>query len=341
MKITAILCTYNRSQSLAKALDSLAASKVHSSAEWEVLVVDNNSSDRTSEVCEEFGRRHPGRFRYVFEGQPGKSHALNTGIREARGDILAFVDDDVTVDSNWLQNLTSPLVQGNCVGVGGRVVPERDVVLPDWLRLDDPYTMGPLVMFDLGPKAGPLDEAPFGTNMAFKKNLFERYGGFRTDLGPQPGSEIRGEDSEFVCRLMSAGEPLRYQPSAVVYHSISPNRLRKEYFLAWWFDKGRSDIRTLENVMKSKWSLAGVPLVLVRRLLVWMLKWVLAPVSVRGFVAKVTVWYLAGEITECHRQRGQRASKVDDVRNYSQATKSGDVGLAASPLTTGRSHGQR
>ena len=109
MQITVILCTYNRCQSLARALNSLAASILPETIEWEVLVVDNNSSDQTKAVVSDFACRHPGRFRYRFEPQQGKSYALNAGIGEARGDILAFMDDDVTVEPVWLQDLTSAL----------------------------------------------------------------------------------------------------------------------------------------------------------------------------------------------------------------------------------------
>ena len=72
--------------------------------------------------------------------------------------------------------------------------------------------------------------------------MFEKYGGFRTDLGPRPGSEIRSEDTEFGWRLLAAGERLRYEPSAVVYHSVSGESASdKQYFLAWWFDKARAE----------------------------------------------------------------------------------------------------
>ena len=82
-------------------------------------------------------------------------------------------------------------------------------------------------LFDLGPEAGPLAEPPFGTNMAFPKRVFEKYGSFRTDLGPRPGSEIRGEDTEFGRRLLTRRERLRYEPSAVVHHQVAKNRLQK------------------------------------------------------------------------------------------------------------------
>ena len=90
MKTTVILCTYNRCESLAKVLASAACLELPKSVDWEVLVVDNNSSDGTGEVVEEFCRRYPGRFRYLFEPRQGKSHALNAGIREAHGDVIAL-----------------------------------------------------------------------------------------------------------------------------------------------------------------------------------------------------------------------------------------------------------
>ena len=106
MKTTVIVCTYNRCESLANTLDSLAKSIVPASTEWEVLIVDNNSSDRTRQVVEDFSRRFPGRFRYTFEPCQGKSFALNRGIRETQADVLAFTDDDVIAEPTWLWNLT-------------------------------------------------------------------------------------------------------------------------------------------------------------------------------------------------------------------------------------------
>ena len=232
MKITVILCTYNRCADLRVALGSLAASILPDSSSWEVLVVDNNSSDQTREVVQEICSLHPGRFLYLFESRQGKSYALNTGIKEARGDILAFVDDDVTVTATWLQNLTAGLHDGKWAGAGGRILPDRTFSPPRWLLVNGPYALAPLALFDLGPQARPLSEPPFGTNMAFRRDVFEQYGGFRTDLGPQPGSKIRNEDTEFGHRLIAASERLRYEPSAVVHHAVSESRLQKEYVSA-------------------------------------------------------------------------------------------------------------
>jgi glucosyl-dolichyl phosphate glucuronosyltransferase len=302
MKITVILCTFNRCERLPKALDSLACSVLPDLADWEVLVVDNNSSDRTSETIQGFCQRFPGRFRYLFEPRPGKSHALNTGIREAKGDVLAFTDDDVEVEPTWLWNLTNCLENGEWVGAGGRTLPERTFSPPRWLGPEGRYALGPLAMFDLGSEARELTEPPFGNNMTFRKEMVRKYGDFRTELGPQPGSEIRNEDTEFGQRLLSAGERLRYEPSAIVYHAVPANRIRKGYFLAWWFDKGRADIREFGIPNDARWFIAGIPMYFFRRLAMWTVKWMCGGSPSRRFFGQRQVWWIAGTILECFCQ---------------------------------------
>jgi glucosyl-dolichyl phosphate glucuronosyltransferase len=302
MEISVILCTYNRSELLQKALESLAESQLPAELQWEVLVIDNNSKDSTRRVVEEFCRRHPGRFRYLLERQQGKSFALNTGLREAKGEILAFVDDDVTVDPQWLQTLTVNLRSSKWTGSGGRILPERNFVRPRWYPPDARQASAPLALFDLGNEPGPLDTSPYGTNMAFRREVFERNGCFRTDLGPRPGTEIRGEDTEFGSRVLSAGEPLRYEPSAVVYHAIPEHRLQRGYFLNWWFDKGRSNIREFGPEHDTGWSVAGVPLRFVRRFASWTLRWMFSFDPAVRFSSKLNVWLNAGHIQECRLQ---------------------------------------
>jgi GT2 family glycosyltransferase len=238
----------------------------------------------------------------VFEPHPGKSHALNTGIREARGDILAFMDDDVTVDPSWLHHLTAALHNGKWTGSGGRILPQWTAPPPPWLPQRGRYALAPLAMFDLGLEAGPLTEPPFGANMAFQRRVFEQYDGFRTDLGPRPGSEIRNEDTEFGRRLLAAGERLHYEPSAVVYHSVSEQRVQRKYFLSWWFDKARADVREFGIAPGTKWFAGGVPLYLFRRLAVWGLRWMVALEPSRRFSNKLDTWTVAGQIVEYHRQ---------------------------------------
>jgi glucosyl-dolichyl phosphate glucuronosyltransferase len=306
MDVTVVICTYNRSELLAQALESVSRQALPSSIEWEVLVVDNNSTDRTSPIVQEYIQRSPGLFRYLFEPAAGKSHALNAAIREARGDILAFTDDDVTVEPTWLQNLTAELQKGEWAGAGGPVLPQRSFSLPPWLSADYPRTFAPLALFNLGPRPCALRESPYGNNMAFRRTMFEKYGGFRTDLGPQPDSRNsrKCEDSEFGHRLLAAGERLRYEPSAKVYHAMPETRLRKQYFLTWWFDKGRSDLCEFGIPSGVKWIIGGIPLYLFRRLIVWTLRWAIAVVPSRKFFCHTQVRWLVGQIVESWQRRG-------------------------------------
>jgi glycosyltransferase involved in cell wall biosynthesis len=310
VNITVILCTYNRCGALEKALRSLAASALPESIQWEVLVVDNNSRDQTYDVVEDFSRRYPGRFRYLLERQQGKSYALNTGIREARGDVLAFMDDDVTVESTWLHNLTATLCSGQWAGAGGRIVPQWPCEPPSWLPEKEWYGMAPLVMFDLGKEAGPLTDPPFGTNMAFHRRVFEKYGVFRSDLGPGPNGKIRNnEDTEFGRRLLEAGERLRYEPAAIVHHSVPQNRLRRGYFLTWWFNKGRADIRETGVAADTRWFVCGIPLYLLRRFVFGTLRWMVTLDPSRRFARKLAVCLLAGMMVESYRQPRQIGHK--------------------------------
>jgi len=302
MKITVILCTYNRCRSLSKSLESLVSQTLPAAIDWEVLVVDNNSRDETRGVAEEFCRRYPGRFRYIFEPRAGKSNALNTGVREALGEILAFIDDDAMAEPSWLQNLTAELHGSEWAGAGGRILPEKSFSPPGWLSAELPSSFAPLALVDLGPQSGPLSESPSGTNMAFRREIFQRYGGFRTDLGPQPNSPNpqKCEDSEFGHRLLAAGERLRYEPSAVVFHAVPEIRRHKKYFLTWWFDKGRSDLRESGMPPEFRWFVAGIPLVMLRRFAVGTVRWMVSVRPSRRFYCQTQLRWLAGQIAECY-----------------------------------------
>ena len=331
MDITLIVCTYNRCERLATTLESIAHSILPDNIEWEVLVVDNNSSDRTRQVVADFSRRHSDRFRYLFEPRQGKSIALNSGIQDARGDILVFTDDDVTVDANWLQKLTSNLHTDEWTGAAGRVLRTWTSQPPPWLSLDRRYEKmaWALVSFDIHQEAGELPRVypPVGANMAFRKTVFSKHGGFRTDLGPR-GNEIGSaslkssgptagvwEDTEFCQRLLGKGERFWYEPSAVVYHPVLEQRLTKEYFLAWWFSRGRDSIR----IMPKRGPVFGIPRRYVRLIKMAVLivgktfGWQFAVRPYRRFYYKLLVWELAGAILALN-QSGLTSSDKLEVR---------------------------
>lgn len=310
MIISVILCTYNRHFYLRGVLDSLACSVLPDFVDWEVVVVDNGSNDQTPEVATEFAARSPGRFRYVLEAKKGKSNALNTGIRESRGDVLAFVDDDVTVEPDWLWNLVGGLNNDWCyAGASGRTLLGEPFSPPRWLALSGPYRLDFVAtpLFDLGDQPRELDAPPYGANMAYRKEMFQKYGVFRTDLGPRPGSEIRNEDTEFGRRLIAAGERLRYEPTAVVYHPAPRNRVRKDYFLKWFYDFGRAQILeagrrpAIWGIQRRYWSIAKISgAVLTARAA----RWLLSLDPAKRFYYKCFVWATLGQIVEIHRQWG-------------------------------------
>jgi hypothetical protein len=217
------------------------------------------------------------------------------------------MDDDVLVDPMWLQAVTAPLFSGEWTGVGGRILAQETFSVPSWLTLDGPDALGGmLALFDLGDRACELDRPPFGTNMAFPKTIFKKFGTFRTDMGPCPGSEMRNEDTEFGRRLISSGEKLWYEPSAVVYHAVPEQRLKKEYFLRFWYDHGRALV--LERAAQP--DILGIPrsyLVISKAVgvtLPWrLIKWFFTLNEKRRFYLKGMVWSTCGQVAELRGQR--------------------------------------
>lgn len=308
VKISVVICTYNRAKTLEVAVESVAVQSLPESLTWEIVVVDNNSSDQTRQVVEDLQRRYPDRIRYVYEPQQGISQARNAGIREAQGEILAYIDDDETASADWLQNLTANLHSGEWAGAGGRIIPQLGFSLPRWLSMKSRIAIGPLVAFDRGLEAGQLKDAPFSANMAFRKAVFDQLGGFRTDLGRIGKSMISNEDTEFGRRVMSAGLRLRYEPSALTYHPVEESRLKKQYFLDWWFNKGRSDVRELGNPPGSTQFL-GIPLRLFRAFPWAMLRWMVSIERSQRFGCKIEVWNYAGQIFESYLRRHDSRQK--------------------------------
>jgi GT2 family glycosyltransferase len=291
---------------------------------WEILVVDNNSTDDTRQVVEGLQRRYPGRIRYVFELEQGISHARNAAIREAFGEILAFIDDDEMADAKWLEILTSNLHDGQWAGAGGRVVPPSNFSPPAWLSILGSSIGGPLAVFDPALGAGPLNEPPFGANMAFRREVFDKCGGFRTDLGRAGQSLISNEDTEFGRRLMGVGLRLRYEPSAVTYHPVEESRLRISYFLNWWFNKGRSDVREFGN-QPNGMRVIGVPLQLIRALAWTTMRWMGAIESPQRFRYKLEVWSCAGQIFESYHlwRDGKRKGAERNSKSWPPVERSG------------------
>lgn len=266
MHISVIICTYNREQIILKALQSFKKMEIPQSLTYEIIAVDNNSKDNTQKAVEEFAYKNQHlNLRYVFEKRQGLSYARNTGIKQAKGEIIAFLDDDSTPDRYWLKEIKDTFERFGCVGMGGKIIPVWKSSMPKWLATDGFWKefMGSVISFhNLGDsfKEYTLTSSTLpGGNMAFRKVCFEKHGLFRTDLG-RIGPRLRsGEDIEFRDRLLSAGEKIIYSPKAVVYHSVyEEKKFKKSYFMKLYFYTGMSFGR-FEKLPKAKFFIFGVP----------------------------------------------------------------------------------
>lgn len=240
-----LIATFNRARLLDETLTSLEQMKVAQGLRWEVLVIDNNSSDETRQVVERHAGSFPVALRYLFEAKQGRSSALNAGIAAARGRALAFTDDDVRVSDGWLDAATAPLLGEQGVAyTGGPVRPIWEVPPPPWLDLTRSDLWGTIAIQDHGTASVGYEEArkvPLGANMAVRRDVFDVAGMFRADLGRASGRVLMGQEvPEWLIRVRRVGFRGRYVPAMEVHHHIPAARLTRGYFRRWWFGKGVS-----------------------------------------------------------------------------------------------------
>lgn len=240
--ISIVLCTHNRSRSLSRALGALGRLVVSKSLPWELLVVDNNSMDDTPRIVKDFASGSRCRVRYAFEARQGHSWARNRGVAEARGDVIAFTDDDVLVREDWLESIAAAFARHEAACVGGKILPLWERPCPEWLG---PEFHPDLALLDYGDRPFLLDlPRLWGANFALKASMFRKYGGFEPELGRTPGRFCSREETEFLGRLLKGGEEVLYDPGLVVHHVIPAERLLKSYFRKRRFDQGELNGRT-------------------------------------------------------------------------------------------------
>jgi glycosyltransferase involved in cell wall biosynthesis len=238
IKVTVAIPTYNRAEFLRQTLAGIAAQQFPRE-HYEVLVIDNNSTDHTAAVVAEFASSQPAP-RLIREPQQGLDYARNRAIAEARGEIVAFGDDDILVQPDWLAQLTVPLLADGArqIGaVGGEVIPVFPNGLPDWVR----EWHSPLAF---RTETGPLDakHSPMGANLAFPKWVFEQLGTFHTALDRAAGNYFSGGDSEMIRRVRAAGLQVWFSPAAAVKHQMPANRTTFRYARRHAFDSARSRV---------------------------------------------------------------------------------------------------
>ncbi|MBW4445435.1 MAG: glycosyltransferase family 2 protein [Spirirestis rafaelensis WJT71-NPBG6] len=234
-QISAIICTHNRDTYLGAAIDSLLAQEFADG--FEVVVVDNNSSDRTSEVVKQ--RLSDPRLKYVFEPVLGLSVARNTGAKESRGEIIAYLDDDAVACDRWLQILYSAYENNSTLAIAGGKVTllwPQGIQQPRWLS---PGLAANLGAYDLGDSIVYIEQpglTPRGLNYSIRRSFLNEIGGFDPHLGRVGKNLLSNEELQMTELALQRGWQVAYLPDALVAHNVAPERLNRFWFLnrGWW-----------------------------------------------------------------------------------------------------------
>jgi glycosyltransferase involved in cell wall biosynthesis len=263
--ISAIICTHNRDQYLAAAIDSLLAQTI---THYEVIVVDNASTDKTAAIAQAYSH-HP-RFRYHYEPKLGLSVARNAGAAIAKAPILAYLDDDAEASEGWLAALVSVFEQNSKVAIaGGKVTliwpPQAQA--PRWLSSE---LSGSLGAYDLGDELVYIQQSaltPRGLNYAVRQHFLSSVGGFDTHLGRVGKNLLSNEEQQMTRLALDQGWQVAYVPSALVAHNVEPGRLKPSWFLSrsWWQGISES-YREQASGTTGLWQLRGGTERLVRGL---------------------------------------------------------------------------
>lgn len=263
MTLSFIICTYNREKYIYECLSRLA--KNTDQAGWEIVLVNNNSTDHTAAECERFESDFPKvDYHYFVETQQGLSHARNRGIQEAKGEWLVFLDDDAMVHEDYIANLKKHLEQHPEAGAfGGAIEPFFEGETPKWLN---PWAMGFVSAIDLGDevKLFPKKAYPIGANMGIRRRTIEAVGVFNTALGRSGNNLMGGEEKDIFNRVRQANIPIYYFPGIKVQHCIPPKRTTNEFIAQLGLGVGKSEKLRTQHIGS---------LAYCKRLLIECIKW--------------------------------------------------------------------
>lgn len=253
LSISAVICTYNREDYLRGALDSLINQDL---ANYEIVVVDNASTDGTAEIVKSYSDNP--QVKYVYEPKLGLSVARNTGVVNSTGDIVVYLDDDAVAPSHWLQTLLTVFENDpEVVIAGGKVkliLPEPYTDLPEWIS---EQMAGALGVYDLGNEMIPINDASFtprGLNYGFRRSFWQEVGGFDVKFDRVGNNLLSNGDLVFTELALKMHRKVMYIPTAEVGHNVQPERLTKEWFKSrsWWQGISEYYRQQNNNVTKSK-----------------------------------------------------------------------------------------
>jgi glycosyltransferase involved in cell wall biosynthesis len=245
-----IVPTRNRARRLLQTLKSIASVVEASRDGLEIIVVDNGSTDGTSRICREIKECFPKHnWRYFYDDTPGLLTGRHLGAREAQGDILAFLDDDVLLGPSWLEAQEDAFGDPGVMLTGGPTWPHYEVEPPSWLDglwiefEKGVRVLGELSLVDLGPSKKEADPLYVpGGNFAIRKAAFRECGGFHPDSMPKLLQRYQGDgETGLALKMRARGLKALYHPGAAVKHVIPVSRLTPESFEQRGFFQGVGD----------------------------------------------------------------------------------------------------
>ena len=266
--ISVIIATLNRTHYLEKCIKAILANNYD---EYEIIIVDQGEDNQTKELIDsQFSAND--RIRYFHTHTVGLSHARNLGCENARGEIIAFIDDDANPVSGWLEAYAKAFLEIDPTPgmVGGKIEPIWEVPKPKWYPKEREFL---LATYDIGDEVKPFPEfdLPIGANFAVLKKIIDDFGGFDDRVGfneSRKKSMIAGEDTLIGLCAREAGYTIYYQPDAKVFHHISATKLSRKYFLRRHYWEGVTQIvlEDCRNKLDNK-RLCGILLWHIRNIL--------------------------------------------------------------------------
>lgn len=248
MILSIIICSYNRASYISDALTSLYRQTAGLN-EFEVIIVDNNSTDNTKEIFAEWRQSNAnGLFTFINETKQGASFARNTGAAIAKGQWVCFMDDDAVATPNYVENILKHIQnKPDGVGFGGRIIPKYIPSEPKWMS----YYVSSLVgNFNYAPIACAFENGkyPLESNMIVKKSVYDKIGGFNVNLPGVVGTlRIGGEGKELFYKILTLGHIIYYDPTICIHHVVEVKKLTSEYMYRVASGIGRGEkTRTLE-----------------------------------------------------------------------------------------------
>lgn len=283
--VSVIICTYNREKYLPLVFGSILQQTL-SYTHFEIIIINNNSPGNTKELSDNFIKSNPNyKISYFEETNQGLSFARNRGIKESKCDLITFIDDDAVIANDYLEKLFFSFKNHpNCVAIGGKILLKYEGCIPKW---ENKYLNSLLGYFNPSNSSFYFKNTnyPRGSNMTFKKKVFDQIGFFNTNLGRIGNQMIGGEEKELFERIYKYyKDSVLYDPSIIVYHFVPETRITKDFIIKQAFGTGRSELYRSKEKGK---------IVYYNRIAIELKKWFYS-------VLIASIYYLTGRIAKAN-----------------------------------------